>query len=362
MEIIEVNLADLDLRYAKLRARSPAAEKKLLVSLGETGQQSPVIVVRGKDGCYVVIDGHKRVRALRKLKADIVKASVWDLGEEDALTAHYRMSRQGGLSAVEEGWLVAELHRTRRWDLRRIAERLLKSRSWVSRRLSLAEELPECIGGAVGRGEIGAHAAMNSLVPLTRGNRGDGKALVEKICGLGLTSRQIKELCAAFRASGSAVRQRMVADPALFLRARAAVGKPERDFTDQESRCAKNLDLVGKVALGLARDLPQVLGNEDGSRARGKLMAVWGRCRDRLSLLVRTVTALFKEESECLNRKEATADAGQRDTDDDTESPPPGAWPARDRASAQDQPEQRQGGHQKRASGVPAGVACQPPV
>lgn len=347
MKTEEVNLADLDLRHEKLRARSPAAEKKLLVSLGETGQQSPVIVVRGKAGRYVVIDGHKRVRALRKLKADVVKAIVWDVGEEDALTAHYRMSRQGGLSAVEEGWLVAELHRAGKWSLGRIAERLVKSRSWVSRRLSLAEELPEWIGGAVGRGEIGAHAAVSSLVPLTRGNRGDGKTLVEKICGLGLTSRQIKELCDAYRAADSAVRKRIVADPALFLRARAAAqaGKPEGGLTDPESRCVRNLDLVGNVALGLARDLPRVLDSE-GGMARGKIVAVWDRCRERLELLVRTAAALFKEEYEAVSSgKEVTEDAGQGDADGDPGAAPPRAQPAQDRPIARDQPEQRQGGH-----------------
>lgn len=269
-----------------------------MVSMGEAGQQSPVIVVRGSgNGLYVVIDGHKRVRVLKKLKEDVVKAIVWEMGEEEALTAHYRMNRQGGLSAVEEGWLVAELHRIWKWNLGRIAERLLKSRSWVSKRLSLAEELSSSLGMAVGRGEIGAHAAVSSLVPLTRGNRGDGKTLVEKICGLGLTSRQIKEICDSYRSAGLEVRKRIVADPALFLRVRLAAqaGKQDGDLSDKESRCLKNLDLIGNVALGLARDLPQVFGSDGSEIAGRKVAAVWDRCRERLGLLAKTAAALFKE-------------------------------------------------------------------
>ena len=50
MRIVEVSLEALDLKYARLSVRRPAAERRLLASLGETGQQSPVIVVAGGEG------------------------------------------------------------------------------------------------------------------------------------------------------------------------------------------------------------------------------------------------------------------------------------------------------------------------
>ena len=79
MRIVEANLEALELKYGRLSVRQPAAERKLLASLGEGGQQSPVIAV-AVDGRYVVIDGHKRVRALEKLKADVVrKASLTEI-------------------------------------------------------------------------------------------------------------------------------------------------------------------------------------------------------------------------------------------------------------------------------------------
>ena len=62
MRIIEVGLEQLLLKYERLSARRPGAEKRLLASLSETGQQSPVVVVAGDEaGRYVVVDGHKRV-------------------------------------------------------------------------------------------------------------------------------------------------------------------------------------------------------------------------------------------------------------------------------------------------------------
>ena len=103
MTIRELNLNALDLSYAGLRVRRPMAEKRLMASLGERGQQSPVVVVAGSEaGRYVVIDGHKRVRALSRLKADVVKAAVWEMPAVDALVAAYQGACGTGWNAVEE--------------------------------------------------------------------------------------------------------------------------------------------------------------------------------------------------------------------------------------------------------------------
>ena len=54
----------LELRYERLRVRRPDRERRLLSSMSEHGQQAPIVVVAGSsDGSYVVIDGHKRIRA-----------------------------------------------------------------------------------------------------------------------------------------------------------------------------------------------------------------------------------------------------------------------------------------------------------
>ena len=69
MNTVEAALSSLEIRYDRLR--EAGVEKGLLASLSEVGQQTPVMAIQ--DGArYVVIDGHKRVRALRKLKAEQV--------------------------------------------------------------------------------------------------------------------------------------------------------------------------------------------------------------------------------------------------------------------------------------------------
>jgi len=46
----------------------PEQERRLLTSLAEIGQQVPIVVVKDhEDAQFVVIDGYKRVRSLRRL-------------------------------------------------------------------------------------------------------------------------------------------------------------------------------------------------------------------------------------------------------------------------------------------------------
>lgn len=300
MRIVEVSLEALDLKYARLSVRRPAAERRLLASLGETGQQSPVIVVASCEaGRYVVVDGHKRVRALRRLKAEVVKAAVWELPEAQALTTAYQLWAQGRRDAFEEGWLVAELHRGFKWSLGEVAERLVRSKSWASKRLALVEELPDWMAEEVANGRIGAHAAANFLVPLTRGNGEEGRVLAEKICGLGLTNRQLGELYACYRASSVPVRRKIVEEPALFLKARAAAKaeRAEAGLDEKQQRCVNNLELVGNVSLGLARSLPEALNYDTAGPARSRLERAWGGARERFELLAKSAAALLRGEA-----------------------------------------------------------------
>ncbi|WP_437912946.1 ParB N-terminal domain-containing protein [Sorangium sp. So ce302] len=83
---MDLEFHQLDLRYEELRGRSPARERRLLSSLAEVGQQAPIVVVSPvSSGRHVVIDGYKRVRLLRRLGQDTVRATAWDLGEAEAL-------------------------------------------------------------------------------------------------------------------------------------------------------------------------------------------------------------------------------------------------------------------------------------
>jgi len=74
-------------RWEHLRVRHAARQRRLLASLAESGQQTPIVVVaaEGQADRYVVIDGYKRIAALEQLGRDTVEAVVWPMSEAAAV-------------------------------------------------------------------------------------------------------------------------------------------------------------------------------------------------------------------------------------------------------------------------------------
>src|SRR2546425_5952651 len=179
-EGMELEFHQLELRYDRLRIVHPDHERRLLSSLAEVGQQVPIVVVKQDgDEHFVVIDGYKRVRSLRRLSRDTVSSFCWECSEAEALVMS-RLWRTGeSETALEQSWLLAELQERFQLSLEELARRFTRSVSWVSRRLALVRELPELIQERVRRGEIVAHAAEKYLVPLARANQQACLRLVE---------------------------------------------------------------------------------------------------------------------------------------------------------------------------------------
>jgi ParB family chromosome partitioning protein len=219
---MQVELEHLDRRYEGLRTRSASRERKLVASLAELGQQSPIIVVRDGDK-PVVVDGYKRVRALRRLGHDVVEAVEWSLGEADALLLEHLLRGGEADSAIEQGWLLLELSKRFGLGLDELSRRFDRTKSWVSRRLGLVNELPARVQEHVREGAIGAHAAMKYLVPLARANEDDCVRLSDAIAPLRLSNRQIGELYATYVSGGIGTRDLLMRAPMMVLEARAEV-------------------------------------------------------------------------------------------------------------------------------------------
>jgi ParB-like chromosome segregation protein Spo0J len=252
---VNLELHQLDLRYEKLRTHKPAAERRLVGSLAAIGQQVPVVVVHGaQPEQFVLVDGYKRVRALRRLRQDLVAATCWDLGEAEALLLDRLMRTGEGATALEQGWLLHELAARFQLSLEDLGRRFARSASWVSRRLALVEELPAAIQAHVQRGALPAHAAMKYLVPLARANAEACDRLVTAIAGQGLTNREIGQLYAAWREGLPAVRDRVLTAPLLFLKARQALA-PGAVPGDEGRALMDDLDMLAAVARRARRRL-----------------------------------------------------------------------------------------------------------
>jgi ParB/RepB/Spo0J family partition protein len=256
--MMDLEFGQLDRRYERLRIRKPELERRLLGSLAENGQRVPIVVVAGDSELhFIVIDGYKRVRALEHLHADTVASIRWDIEEQEAMLIERFLRDRQSESPLEQGWLLHEMTTRFGLTLEELARRVGRSTSWASRRLGLVLELPEQIQERVRRGEILPHAAMKYLLPLARANRGQCVQIAEAIAGKGVSSRQAAQLYAVWRDGSSQIRQRVAADPMLFLRAQNVLEAPAADLT---SLIRQDLDIITATARRARRRLQQAAG------------------------------------------------------------------------------------------------------
>lgn len=333
---MELEFHQLELRYQALRRTSPERERRLLASLADKGQQIPIVVVKGKEPeRYVVVDGYKRVRGLKRLRQDTVEATVWVLGEAEALILERLMHNAETPSALEQGWLLRELHERFGLGAEELARRFDRSPSWISRRLSLVKELPEEIHKRVRTGEIQPHAAMKYLVPLARANLPDCLSLLEGIRSCRLTTRQMGKLYAAYVSGDERTRELLRQQPLLFLKAEAEAHSPLTVELTPFEGLKSDLNLLASVARRVLRRLRQGLGLR--LRPDEREQAQW--------LYMQAKTDFEQLSRRC--QKELT-DAGSEHTNGDLEAGKTGTWQPEDCESVGDF-------SRSRPQGLPAG-------
>lgn len=318
---MQLEISQLERKYAHLRIDDRRGQRSLLASVVQQGQQTPVLVVRQSEHRYVLIDGYRRVAALEALACDLVEAVVLPVGEAEGLVLGYRLSRGRRPSALEEGWLLRELIDQHGQKQRDLAALLGRSRSWVSRRLSLVRVLPESVQQAVRQGLVPAQGAMKSLVPLARANSEQCAELVAHLHRERPTVRQLHQLYVAWKCGDSEQRAHLAREPGLYLKA-ATAGSATRSANDETADAAAlGRDL--EVLAALCRRCRQRVREGVLSRTRrlSELFGVW-----------REVEVVFGSLSHHMQQEEP--DARSRDTDSDPEAARSKARYAQDRPCA----------------------------
>jgi ParB family chromosome partitioning protein len=330
---VELEFHQLELRYERLRVRQPARERRLLASLADAGQQMPIVVVTA-GSTYVVVDGHKRVRCLRRLQRDTVAAVVWEMPEAEALIFRHLLHTDATDSAFEQGWLLRALHEDHGLALDVLARRFDRSASWVSRRISLVRTLPEAVQQHVHAGRLGAHAAMKYIVPLARANAADCVRLVDTIVPHRLSTRAIGRLCHAYVRGIDATRELVLTDPLLVLRMTDDTAAPVRPEASAPEALLTDLHIVGAVARRATRRLRHGGGLLPPERERA-----W-RLFDQVQLDFRDLQR--RCEQELRDARSGNADGDLEFTSEGPRDPPDCARPADLSGNGPDGPQGRQ--------------------
>jgi ParB-like chromosome segregation protein Spo0J len=318
----EVDLHRLELRFAAMRLADASAVQRLANSIEDCGQMVACIATGGRDETQLIlIDGYRRVAALKRLGRDTALVQRWNCSLAQALSQSLARSSSRRLAAVEEALLLRELIDSHGLSQREAARRCARDVSWVQRRLVLLGAMPEALLQAVREGWLSCWAAVRIVAPLARANMQHASALLSSQRADALSTRQLATWFEHYQRAQSEQRQRMVEHPRLFIDSLAEIGR-ERDAQELRNGPAPPRDTVGE--LGYVQTLLVRLGR--------KLRAQATPAAAPLALACQRVGEVLPGLASELRRLGHDTDRDQQQRADLEGA---GPWPARDRPAAQ---------------------------
>lgn len=281
----QVALSDLSETLSSLRLCNEVAARAMQRSLSERGQLTPVLCYRSASSLEV-FDGFKRLRAARALGWSSLRVERVVTDGAEAKLSLWQVNEGHGLSEIEEAWLLRSLHRDDGLPQYEIARRLGRHKSWVSRRLMLAECLSDEVEAMVRLGLLSVTVARE-LCRLPRGNQHE---TAQTVLHRGLTTRQTAQLVESLLgAVDEAAKQR------LLDQARVAPGRTKRSQRTPAEKLLGDVQAVGTRSARLhvlLLGLPLVsLGVEAAELAVQSLEAL----RPTLVALCKTIEAVVSE-------------------------------------------------------------------
>ena len=333
---MQLEFHQLDQRWQHLRARQPQRYRRLLASLAETGQQTPIVVVLAEDNTptqtnprYLVIDGHKRIAALRQLGRDTVDATVWPMREADALLLDRTLRLSQQETALEQGWLLLEMEQRYGYSIEELARRFDRSTTWISRRLALVELLPEAIQQQVLEGTIAAQLAMKYLAPVARVSVEDCQRMAAAFATHRWNTREAGQLYMAWREGSRLVRERILDAPELFLKTQRQGQSPSPAGTEAAA-FQRDLETAAASVQRASRRLNVALSEMDGKQ-RDQAQQKIGQARRALERMAQQMEQEKEQEQEA--REEPHAEPGT--TSGDSGDEPARSQQTRDCAGAE---------------------------
>jgi ParB/RepB/Spo0J family partition protein len=281
----EVDLHRLDLRFRDARLIDPVAINHLTRSIEQSGQLIPCIAVPDPNSAQLIlVDGYRRLAALRRLNRDTLLLEVWHCDLTQALLTVLAQSQRRPFIALEEALLLEELVSRQGLSEREVARRCGRDVSWVSRRLDLVRALPDRALIAIRQGTLSTWAATRVCAPLARANTAHASQLLDALVATPLTTRELQTWFQHYMNSPKLARERMVAQPRLFIQSLNAQTEQRRDTQlrdGPEGQCEKDIHQL----LALIKRVHQCLPNLQGETLPETLLAALNPLRGALEIL-----------------------------------------------------------------------------
>ncbi len=256
--VVSLDLHRLELRYAPLRLLDAPAIARLAQSIAVNGQLVPCIAVAGEGDAFILIDGYRRVGALRHLGRDTAEVECWQADLAQALLGVLARTRSRAFAPIEEAFLLRELMSGAQLSQHDIARRCGRDVSWVNRRLQLLTHLSDRVLDAVRQGDISTWAAVRILGPLARANSAHAERMLITLRTTPLSTRQLANWFAQYQRASQTVRERMVEAPRLLLETLASQQEEksaERLREGPEGEVLADMRILQSVGARLSRRL-----------------------------------------------------------------------------------------------------------
>jgi ParB family chromosome partitioning protein len=272
IQTLEADLHRLDLRFSSLRVRKPRAVARLAQSIAHSGQLMPVVAVdEHRQAQWVLIDGYLRIEALRRLSRDTARVELWKCPLAQALLLVLVRVQGRAWEAIEEGAVIRELVGPCGLSQREVARQTGRDVSWVSRRLTLVEDLPEAVFAAVCAGELSTWAAVRVLAPLARANTEQAQILLAALQREPLSTRKLRAWYQHYQKANRQQRERMLAQPHLFCQALQANTREQqaRELrAGPEGAWVAEVKRIGQRLRRLGQQIPLVFASAETAALR----------------------------------------------------------------------------------------------
>jgi len=262
IRIKPVEVVHLELSYSHIRIQNIKAVIRMADAMATYGQVMPILVVPAELPRYRLIDGYRRVAAARRLGKDTLLAQIFNGDEKQALCHVLVKSGERKWDIFEQAGLIQQLYRRHELSQREIARLLCKDQSWVSRRLTMLQALPEQVANSVQRGNISSWAAIRVLTPMARANCEHAKRLADSLIEFPFSTRQLFVFFKHYQRSNRKVRENMIDDPLLFVKAIEAgkdLSESRQLAQGPEGKFRKELSIIGHMVNRLIRAADTVI-------------------------------------------------------------------------------------------------------
>ena len=204
-----VELASIDLRYETYRIRNKRDEARLLDSIAQRGIEKPLEGVDTEQGRFL-LNGFKRFRCAKKLLVDCVPYVSMGQDEVLGIVDLLRSSNDRTLVILEQARFIDDLLSTHQMSLAEVAERLARSKSWVSMRQGILREMTKTVQERLLAGTFPVYSYMSTLRPFMRMNKVSKEEIdqfVQATSGKNFSVREIDRLARGYFQGPSSLRE-----------------------------------------------------------------------------------------------------------------------------------------------------------